>query len=103
MCSLSVHQNPTTLMATATQLVHINTIAARENLNISLSTLRRAVQLLRKTLPACHFDKGYCDRGFSLEAYLVLERYFQLRAMGMGTHRAAEYLRIEFLKTNTGA
>lgn len=90
-------------MATATQLIHINTKAARKNLEISLSTLRRAVQLLRKTLPAHHFDKGYCDRGFSFEAYLVLERYFELRATGMGTQRAADYLKTELSQANKQA
>lgn len=90
-------------MATATQLIHVETTAARKNLKISLSTLRRAVQLLREALPADLFDKGYCERGFSFQSYQVIERYFELRRLGMPTHRAADYLKVELAKQHKQA
>lgn len=85
-------------METTSQQIYLETRSVLKFLKISLSTLRRAVQLLRETLPADAFDKGYCERGFSFQSYVVLEKFFQLRRQGMPPHRVADYLRSEFLK-----
>lgn len=79
-------------------IVYLSTEKVRKQLKVSLSTLRRATQLLRETLPAQAFDKGYCEEGYSLQSYGVLKMFFRLRRQSMPPNRAAEYLRSEFLK-----
>jgi len=84
---------------TVTQpIVYFSTEKVRKQLKVSLSTLRRATQLLRETLPAEVFDKGYCEEGYSFQSYGVLKMFFRLRRQSMPPQRAAEYLRSEFLK-----
>lgn len=85
-------------MTTTIQIHHIDTKTARKNFKVSLSTLRRATELLKETLPIDAFDKEDNERGYTLKSYLALEKYFDLRRSGMPTHRAAEYLRWEFMK-----
>lgn len=78
--------------------IYFSTEKVRKQLGVSLSTLRRATQLLRETLPASIFDKGYCEEGYSLQSYGVLKAFFQLRKQSCPPQRAAEYLRSEFSK-----
>lgn len=78
--------------------IYFSTEKVRRQLKVSLSTLRRATQLLRETLPAQAFDKGYCEEGYSLQSYGVLKMFFRLRRQSMPPQRAAEYLLTEFLK-----
>lgn len=78
--------------------VYLPTQKILKELGISLSTLRRATALLRDTLPAEVFDKGYCEEGYSFQSYQVLKEFFELRKTSMPPHRVAEYLRIEFSK-----
>lgn len=72
--------------------VYLPTQQLLKEFKISLSTLRRSTQLLRETLPASIFDKGYCEEGYSLKSYQVLKVFFALRRQSMPPHKCAEYI-----------
>lgn len=62
-------------------------------LDISPSTLRRTVRLLRKKLGS-EFDRKPYEPGFTPEAFQILQEYFTLRRQGMGVDRAANHIRV---------
>lgn len=74
------------------ELEHLTTKNVLANLGVSLTTLRRASELLRDVMPE-KFDKAIGDHGYSPTAYRLLTAYFKLRSQGMNCERAAQFLK----------
>ena len=91
-CSKYVPLKPENLMQQdLLEGYHFETKTVLSNLDVSLSTLRRAVSLLREVLGS-EFGKGVNDRGYSAKTYYLLQLYFGFINKGASRERAAQYV-----------